>query len=111
MKGDLLSLEKLTLQRAVETNFQLPVTGFLLDAVMIGSVCIGYVYHHAKADPLTGRFSNGHMMHTSSVGSIFEHAGFPVLITCNSVYVCVVLCVEELETFLSHELISQPLYH
>ena len=78
---------------------------------MVGNVCIGHVYHHAKANRMTGRFSDGHLIHTSSVGAIFEHAGFPVLITRNSVYVCVVLCDEELAGILSHELISQPPFH
>ena len=78
------------LNKAQRTVFPFAITGYLLAPVLLGSVAVGRIYGHIKADPVTGRFTDGHLMHTSSVGGFFEHEGFVVLVTRNSLYVCVV---------------------
>ncbi|PCD01098.1 hypothetical protein [Halopseudomonas pelagia] len=79
------------LQRAFDTLFSLPVTGFLVDPVVVRTVCVGRVYRHVKADPRTGRFVDGNLFHTSYVVGFAEHGEFVAVTTLNSVYVCVAL--------------------
>lgn len=78
------------LRKAQRTVFPFAITGYLLAPVLLGSVAVGRVYGHIKANPATGLFTDGHLMHTSSVGGFFEHEGFVVLVTRNSLYACVV---------------------
>ncbi len=81
--------ERAALRAAEEYSFPFSVTGFLLDPAVVSQVAIGHVYRHVRADPLTGRFFDGHLMHTSLISHFFEHGGFVVLVTLNSRYVCV----------------------
>ncbi|MGH1448798.1 MAG: hypothetical protein ACRBBM_05155 [Pseudomonadaceae bacterium] len=89
MKSDLSALEQEMLNKARETAFPCPVTGFLLDSYLANGVCWGYVYDHVKMDPQTGRFSDGHEIHTSTIGAFFEFGEYIILVTRNSVYVCI----------------------
>ena len=73
--ADLTRSQKRALVRARKTTFPSAMTGFLIDPVLLGSIVVGRVYGHIKADPATGRFPDGHLMHTSSVGGFFEHKG------------------------------------
>ncbi|MEH6686473.1 MAG: hypothetical protein V7693_04350 [Halopseudomonas sabulinigri] len=79
------------LQRAFDTRFSLPVTGLLVDPFVVRTVCVGWVYRHVKADPLTGRFVDGNLFHTSYVVGFAENGEFVVITTLNSVYVCVAM--------------------
>tara|TARA_R110001606_G_C15402775_1_gene653374 strand:- start:1437 stop:1772 length:336 start_codon:yes stop_codon:yes gene_type:complete len=89
MKDCLSRSEKQALKKARETSFPFPVTGLLLDTYVAREVCWGHVYDHVRRNPETGRFSDGHEIHTSSIGAFYELGEYVVLVTRNSVYVCI----------------------
>lgn len=84
------TMEKRILKKARKISFPFEVTGYLMSPVVIDSIAFGRVYGHIKADPVTGRFSDGHLIHTSELADYVIYRGYVVLITRNSVYVCCV---------------------
>ena len=111
MKLSLSKFEALALQTARDTAFPLPVTGFLLDVVIVDCVAFGHIYAHVKADPLTGRFTDGHLIHTSAIATFHEHAGFVILHTRNSHYVCVLSEADKDELLRHLKWLSKPTLH
>jgi hypothetical protein len=111
MKSDLSALEKAMLHKARETSFLCPVTGFLLDSYVASGVCWGYVYDHVKMDPQTGRFSDGHEIHTSTIGAFFEFGEYIILVTRNSVYVCIGEPSEQRSLIVDLQLLPGPAFH
>ncbi|WP_417315949.1 hypothetical protein [Cycloclasticus pugetii] len=67
MKHNMWKFETLALRIARDTAFPVPTTGFLLEVVIVDHIAVGQFYGHVKADPLTGRFADGHLMHTSAI--------------------------------------------
>jgi hypothetical protein len=111
MTDELLRPQRLALQKAWNVDFPFAVTGFLLDPVIVDTMAVGWIYRHVKADPLTRRFADGNLIHTSYVVGFVEHAGFVVLITRNSAYVCVVGDVEKLILMRGIEALPKQTYH
>lgn len=111
MTDELSKSESLALERALETPFPFEVTGFLLDPMIVETVAVGWIYGHVKADPLTGRFADGNLIHTSYIVGYVEHDEFVVLITRNSCYVCIVGIVEKLILMRGIEALPKQTYH
>ncbi len=94
MEYQLEERAQLALCKAMKTDFPFAVTGFLLDPSIVGQIAFGRVFRHVKADPVTGRFTDGHLMYTSRVTGFLEYDQV-VLVTLNSLYVCVFADTEE----------------
>lgn len=103
--------ERLLLRKAENTLFPFSVAGFLLDPVVVDQVAVGRVYRHVRADPLSGRFADGHLMHTSRIGCFFEYEAFVVLITRNSIYVCVLSATDRLSLLTELERLEKSTRH
>ncbi len=74
-----------TVERAMATNFGIPITGFLCSVVFDPSInCIvGIVYRESR-----GRFRDGSTIRTSPLGRRLEHGAYHLFETRNgSVYV------------------------
>lgn len=111
MKHILTRSERSALRKAWSAEFPFAVTGFLLDPVIVETVAVGWIYHHVKADPLSGRFADGNLIHTSYIVGYVEHDEFVVLITRNSCYVCIVGNVEKLTLMRGIEALPKQTYH
>jgi len=63
------------LQRAFDLCFSEPVTAYLTSACIAAGCCLGVTHRHAKADPDSGRFGDGHLIRTSDIVRIdSEHS-------------------------------------
>jgi len=111
MKPTLTRPQRRALRKARATSFPFVVTGFLIDPVIVGTIALGKIYHHSKADPRTGRFVDGHMIHTSWIAGFVEYGGFVVLITRNSQYACVVSNDEKSALIWSIQSVPKPTFH
>jgi len=80
--------ENCVLKKAREVKFPFEVTGYLISPKIINRFALGRIHAHIKADFVTGRFTDGHLIHTSDIADFIMHRGFIVLITRNSSYVC-----------------------
>lgn len=85
--------EILNLEIAAFHEFRIPVTAFLTSVYFSDGICIGVVWGHDRADA-TGRFADGHKIHTSHVMRIERNEDFRVIVTRNSRYVMVSLYAE-----------------
>ncbi|WOD10091.1 hypothetical protein [Halopseudomonas laoshanensis] len=99
------------LQKAFGNPFLFPVTGFLVDPVVVQTVCVGMVYRHVKANPRAGRFVDGNLFHTSHVVGFAEHGEFVVITTLNSVYVCVALEEQRQELIAGLKVLPKLTWH
>ncbi|WP_394241120.1 hypothetical protein [Halopseudomonas laoshanensis] len=113
MTHELTGPERLALHRACETPFPFEVTGFLLDVVIYPEhgIASGRTYRHRQADPVTGRFSDGHQIKTSMIFGFAEHRGYPVLITRNSLYICVGVGTDNLTLMRDLKSLPMPARH
>jgi hypothetical protein len=85
--------DALALENAAYHDFREPVTAYLTSVYFVGGLCLGIVWGHDKADA-TGRFADGHRIHTSQIVSIERDGDFPVIVTLNSRYVLISLHAE-----------------
>jgi len=69
------------LQRAFDLCFSEPVTAYLTSACIAAGCCLGVTHRHAKADPDSGRFSDGHLIRTSDIVRIDREHSYWVLRT------------------------------
>lgn len=111
MSYDLLRSEKQALQKARDAVFPFAVTGYLLHPIIVGMVAIGTIYHHVKADPVTNKFADGHIIHTSAIAGFIVHEGFLVLNTRNSMYVCVMREADKAVLINTIKSLPKPTYH
>lgn len=84
-QADAISLEK-----AARHDFRQQVTAYLTSVYFTNNICLGIVWGHDRDDE-TGRFANGHRIHTSQVLTIERDEEFPVIVTLNSRYVLISL--------------------
>lgn len=69
------------LQKAFDLWFSEPVTAYLTSACIAAGCCVGVTHRHAKADPDSGRFGDGHLIRTSDIVRIDREHSFWVLRT------------------------------
>jgi hypothetical protein len=86
----LTSEDVLALERAAYHDFREPVTAYLTSAYFVDGLCLGIVWGHDRDDE-TGRFADGHRVHTSKIVTIEKDGDFPVVVTLNSRYVLISL--------------------
>jgi|TARA_Y100000815_G_scaffold174676_1_gene158938 hypothetical protein len=82
------SYAKRQLAHALKAKYPLPVTGFLVDAVVIANAAVGISYQHARRES-TGRFADGHLIRTSDIIGLRLSEGRWLITTLNSTYVVV----------------------
>lgn len=81
------------LKQASAHVFSRPVTAYLTEARFLSDICIGVTHMHRRANPMTGQFSDGRVIHTSRLLRIEHETGFWILHTLSgSFYVIVSLC-------------------
>lgn len=69
------------LNEAMNYTFSLPVTAYLTEARIIACCCIGVTHRHIRADPVSGRFTDGRLIRTSDTLRVAEEGGLWVLHT------------------------------
>lgn len=79
-----------SLERAARHEFSQPVTAYLTSVYFVDKISLGIVWGHDRDDE-SGRFANGHRIHTSHVLGIERDGEFPVILTLNSRYVLISL--------------------
>jgi alpha-glucosidase (family GH31 glycosyl hydrolase) len=72
--------------RASDCTYEQPITAYLSDVFVSGSIAYGVVYGHTNKCEF-GRFADGHFMHTSSIRFVKKEGRFWVITTMNSRYV------------------------
>src|SRR5690606_32071409 len=78
------------LQKAFDLQFSEPVTAYLTGACIAVCCCVGVTHRHAKADPDSGRFGDGHLIRTSDIVRIErEHSFWTLRTVSGSFYVVV----------------------
>ncbi len=82
--------DALSLERAAYHDFRESITAYLTSVYFVDSLCIGIVWGHDRNDA-TGRFADGHRVHTSQIVAIERDGDFPVIVTLNSRYVLISL--------------------
>lgn len=82
--------DALALERAAFHDFRKPVTAYLTSAYFVDGLCLGIVWGHDRNDA-TGRFADGHRVHTSQIITIERDGDFEVVVTLNSRYVLISL--------------------
>jgi len=78
------------LQKAFDLQFSEPVTAYLTGACIAVCCCVGVTHRHAKADPDSGRFGDGHLIRTSDVVRIEREHSFWTLRTFSGSFYVVV---------------------
>ncbi len=111
MYDPLSTLDLLLLKEAKAVYSSFSVTGYLLGVFPYEDICFGRVYGHVRADSHTGRFADGHLMHTSTVMKVYERNQVVAVSTLNSLYVCVTLHFERAIFFSHFDALSKPLTH
>lgn len=69
------------LHEALAYTFSQPVTAYLTEARIAVCCCLGVTHRHIRADPIWGRFTDGHLIRTSDIMRIGQEGGFWVLHT------------------------------
>lgn len=68
------------LNEALAYTFSQPVTAYLTDA-RIAVCCLGVTHRHIRADPISGRFTDGRLIRTSDILRVGQEGRFWVLHT------------------------------
>jgi len=71
--------------RAQEYAYVAPITAYLSDVFFSAGLAYGVIFEHAKRD-LEGRFSDGHLLRTSTIHFVRKEGRFWVITTQNSRY-------------------------
>jgi hypothetical protein len=82
------------LARARRTEFEAPVTGYLINARMVACCCVGQVYGHAKARP-DGWLRDGHTIRTSDIFRVEERERHWICITASGSFYVIVSFARE----------------
>lgn len=69
------------LNEAMNCTFSQPVTAYLTEARIIACCCIGVTHRHIRADPVSGRFTDGRLIRTSDILRVGQEGGLWVLHT------------------------------
>ncbi len=69
------------LDEAQTCRFSQPVTAYLTEARIAACCCLGVTHRHIRADPIWGRFTDGHLIRTSDILRVAQEGGFWVLHT------------------------------
>jgi hypothetical protein len=69
------------LNEAMNCTFSRPVTAYLTEARIIACCCIGMTHRHIRADPVSGRFTDGRLIRTSDILRVAQEGGYWVLHT------------------------------
>ena len=60
------------LNEAMNCTFSRPVTAYLTEARIIACCFIGVTHRHIRADPVSGRFTDGRLIRTSDILRVAE---------------------------------------
>lgn len=82
------------LARAKRTEFDAPVTGYLINVRMIACCCVGQVYGHVQARP-DGWLQDGHRVRTNDVLRIEQREGHWICITASGSFYVIVSFARE----------------
>jgi len=77
------------LRRARSVVWPVAVTAYLTDVKIHGHILLGITWGHRKALPLSGKFADGHLIHTSDICGLDRVGRYWIVETRNSHYVIV----------------------
>ena len=81
------------LNEAMNCTFSRPVTAYLTEARIIACCFIGVTHRHIRADPVSGRFTDGRLIRTSVILRVAQEGEFWVFHTYSgSFYVMAIFC-------------------
>ena len=101
------------LNEALAYTFSQPVTAYLTEARIIACCSIGVTHRHIRADPVSGRFTDGRLIRTSDILRVAEEGGFWVLHTYNgSFYVIASFRADDgYQSLMDHRIFLTSGYH
>lgn len=69
------------LREALAYTFSQPVTAYLTESRIAVCCCLGVTHRHIRADPVSGRFTDGRLIRTSVILRVAQEGEFWVLHT------------------------------